>query len=254
MKSLVAGNELTFDEVTHRYRLNGKPVPGVTTLIKSTYPEGFHLGVWKIKQASSWVIEQLLRDTRDIHFISDEELDQLIKSSTTAWKKKAELAADIGKLAHAYAEEYEKRGFISDELREKIIGSANLKKLLNCIKQFRRWENKVKDEIVGSECIAASPSLHVAGMYDRLAVRNGRLVLSDFKTSGAIYAEYFIQLAGYALLIEEWESKKVDEIEVLRFGKESDEFEVKSLTDFKEYTEQFKRLVATYKFKKEYHK
>jgi hypothetical protein len=41
---------------------------------------------------------------------------------------------------------------------------------------------------------------------------------------------------------------------VLRFGKESDEFEVKSLTDFKEYTEQFKRLVATYNFKKKFDK
>jgi hypothetical protein len=52
----------------------------------------------------------------------------------------------------------------------------------------------------------------------------GKIVLLDWKTSNAIYQDYLIQLAAYALLLEECSDYRPEGFHLLRISKESADF------------------------------
>jgi len=258
-QSKLGDNYLTFDEEKHLYILNGSVVPSVTTVNKSSSPESPRLVSWKIKEGSKSTIECLKEVPILVKDYPQYYIDEILKRSTTAWSTEARKAANIGTLVHSYAEEFEKKGFISNdsETRKFINEHIDRKKIFTCIKKFRRWKRSNKDEIIKSEDIIASILYGFAGKFDRLANRNGNIVLSDFKTSSGIFIDNFIQLSAYTIALKEWMNIDVDIIEVLRFGKEDGEFEVKSIkskSKIKELQEQFIRNVETYSFHKKWNK
>ena len=219
-KSKDGQHELEFNPKSHRYKLDGKALPSVTTIIKML-PTPEALIKWRIKQG----------------------LEEYISG------KKLFRAATIGGLVHAYIEKTE-----SGEAPEEPKGETeeDTTKIRNCISLYKnQWKPQNKDEILGLEKIVAAPNKKYGGTIDRLAKRNDKIVLSDFKTSTGIYLENFIQVAGYAIAIEEWEGISVDVLEIIRFGKEDDRPEVK-IVDIKsevtDHKEQFLRCLDTYRF------
>lgn len=58
--------------------------------------------------------------------------------------------------------------------------------------------------------------------------------IGDWKTSNAIYADYLIQVAAYALLAEECEGIVIGGYDILRFSKEHADFEHKRFTDLED--------------------
>jgi hypothetical protein len=221
IESVSGGNILLFDSEKHTYKLNGEYTYGVTTINKKGYPISPHLLRWMMARG--------------------------IKKS----KKEAEEAASIGKLVHSYAENYEHHKKTPDDLHDNIIFHKDKALVLNCIKKFRRWERENQDKLIGSEGLVASVEYNFAGTFDRLAQRKNEVVLSDFKTSSGIYTEQFIQISAYALALWEWRKIKVDVLEVIRFGKDSGEFETKQISNIKqivELQEQFIRNLHTMRF------
>jgi ATP-dependent exoDNAse (exonuclease V) beta subunit len=254
IKSECGKHLLEFDEEKHLYFFNGDVIPGVTTVKEKSLPTPFFLTAWKVKVAIEHLLESLSSVDLPVGKMTKKALDASVKAAKGAGKKKAKEAADIGTLIHDYAEQFESVGKINDELRKKIISSKDSSKIYSCIKKFRRWLRQNHDKVIKHEEICASVLYKFGGKFDRLAVRNGRIVLSDYKTSKGIYDEMFIQLGGYAIAILEWFGIQVEAIEIIRFGKENGEFEVKTINDSNEINalkRQFIRCIDTYNFFRE---
>lgn len=244
------GHVLTFNDGNHRYSLNGKPVTSVTTVNKQGYPESPRLTSWKIGQGAAFAIREIRAFIKKKTKLTVKLLADLIKRSKTAYVKPAEAAANIGSIVHDYAHAYEHK--LSFDM-ERVNQHPDKEKIQKCISQFLNWVVSNQDEIIKSEEIVASTKYWYAGKFDRLAIRKGVVVLTDYKTSSGIFIDQFIQLAGYTLAIEEWMGIKVDVIEIVRFGKDGS-FETKpELEEVKiqELKDQFIRNLQTAKFRKE---
>jgi len=255
IESRSGNNILTFDDEKHQYRLNGDFVDSVTTINKLSMPESPRLSAWKIGEGAFYVINQLKEFPQQVNKLPDYLLEEISKKSKAAWMTIAKKAANIGTIVHDYAEQFEFRGKIDEELHKTIMQHKDKAKIISCIQKFRRWKKQNKDTILRHEEILGSVLYRFAGKFDRLASRNGLIVLSDFKTSSGFFIDQFIQLAAYTLLLKEWFNINIDVIEIIRFGKEDGVFETKEIKDKKEIKllqEQFLRNLATYRFMKEH--
>jgi hypothetical protein len=248
------GHFLTFDEDRHVYILDGEIVESVTTAGKGSMPTPAPLICWMVKEGIKYAVNQLKLYPEQVNRLPDYVIEEVIKKGSVAYRQVAKAAADIGTIIHDYAEQFEFKGKIDEELHARIVQHQDRKKIFVCVKKFRRWKKANNDRIIKHEEICGSTVYHFAGKFDRLSLRNGLVVLSDFKTSSGIYTEQFIQLAAYTILLEEWFGIKVDVIEIIRFGKEDGAFEVRSLKDKKQIEElkkQFIRNIETYRFLKD---
>lgn len=258
------GSFLTFDDVKHSYTLNGNHVPGVTTMIHSGYVTSSALVSWMKGQTAEAMFDALTQpdQTSDQGFypreamwpISVAKRKELVKEAKAADKKKSEEAAAIGTLTHDFAFYTETNQ--TDKLLEtdkKILYHPDKDKIMGCIEQFKDWKSTNQDEIIASETIVASVILQAGGKFDRLARRNGKLIISDFKTASSMYLDQMIQMAAYAIMIEEWMEMKVEGLEVLRFGKDDAEFQtllVSKPDEIEKFKKQAIRCRETYEFTK----
>lgn len=260
------GSFLTFDDVKHSYTLNGNHVPGVTTMIHSGYVTSSALVSWMKGQTAEAMFDALTQpdQTSDQGFypreamwpISVAKRKELVKEAKAADKKKSEEAAAIGTLTHDFAfyteTETENKAQLAETLRL-IEAHQDREKILGCIGQFNEWKKTNNDELVASERIVASTVLQAGGKFDRLARRNGKLIISDFKTAGSMYLDQMIQMAAYAIMIEEWMEMKVEGLEVLRFGKDDAKFQtllVSKPEEIEKFKKQAVRCRETYEFTK----
>jgi len=245
-------NYLTFDDVAHTYNLNGKLVPGVTTVLHNSLPTGQQLITWMVKQGSLYTVDQLKLCPEQVSRLPKYLLEEIVKKSTQASKAVAQQAAGIGTVVHDVAEKIE----AGQEYDKAVVEShPDKEKIENCLKRFEEWRGENKDEIIGHEDIIASVVHGYGGKYDRLCKRGGRIILSDYKTSSGIYTAQFIQLAAYAIALEEWKGIEVEGLEILRFGKKDASFEtklVKSKKQIQELKDQWVRCRQTYDFVKEW--
>lgn len=90
---------------------------------------------------------------------------------------------------------------------------------------FEFWCKGTQLEILDCEVPVVSEAHRFGGTLDFIGKLNGKLVLGDFKTSGAVYPEYLMQVAAYAKAYEETSGKKIDGgYHILRFSKENGDF------------------------------
>lgn len=258
IQSTSNGHYLTFDDDKHRYILDGERVPGVTTFGHGGYPTSEALISWMKGQTGNAVFDALLSQQGGGYYphvvfpISETERKEIVKKAKTADRTKSEEAADIGTLVHDFCYQTEVNKVVSKELLDKIGLHKDKEKILAGVDKFTEWRKTNADEMVASESIIASPTHSFGGKFDRLARRDGKLILSDFKTSGAIYVDQFIQLAAYRIAIQEWLGMTVEGLEVLRFGKDDGEFETKMIDkpeEIKAFEEQAIRCRYTYIFR-----
>jgi len=231
------GHLLEFNERTHIYRLDGIIRPGVTTVNKGGYPESEALIRWRIKQG-----------------IGEYET-----------KAKATEAANIGTLVHEYAYLLD-MGMPTDDVQERIRKHKDADKINGCVDHLMSWRATNQDRVIAAENIIAGydkggddeeEQEWFCGKFDRLASRDGLVVLSDYKTSSGIFVEQFVQLAAYAIAIKYWMGITVDALEIVRFGKKDNAFETKlekSQAVIGELKRQFRRNLRTYYFRKRFEK
>jgi hypothetical protein len=247
---------LTFNDEEHTYTLNGKLVPGVTTINKKGYPVSPHLITWLSKQAAWYIIETLKQFPEQVNRLPNYLLDEIAKKSTQAGKKIAKEAADIGSLVHSWAELdglKDVKGI--QALLQTINTHIDCKKILNCVDEYMKWSKESKYETVDAEQTIASVQYQYAGKYDRLVKSGSKIILIDFKTSSGLFAEHWQQVSGaYRLGLREWRDIEIDGVDLVRFGKDGS-FEHKLLTkksEMEDHTEQFLRNLKTAKYRENY--
>lgn len=173
----------------------GNRIPGTTTII-SRFKESGGLLQWAFKQGQS--------------------------GAATLYQER-DAAALAGNVAH-------------DMIEANILGRdfqpppsvepAILTKASNAFAQFKEWQEQTRIAIVATERAYVSEKYQFGGTVDAIGRdAKGRIVLLDWKTSNSVYQDYLVQLAAYALLLEECAPEwKPEGFHLLRVAKESADF------------------------------
>lgn len=212
-KLVIHGEELSFDSENHFYKWAGKPVPGVTTILRVIDKPAI-LGWSKKVMRDYWL--SACRSGRT-------DFDAIYKESWTADKKISKEAADIGSNVHAYAEAALK----NLPLPELVTDQAKLG-----AEAFHKWMDAHNVQVLASERMVFSKQFYYAGTCDLIAKIDGALCVGDFKTSSGIYPEMRMQTAAYQHALQEEKGMKFDKRWIIRFDKKTGEFEAKSFYAF----------------------
>lgn len=209
--------DLTFQETGHVHLLNGKPVPGCTSISGLFQDDGWKFA-WPVKLMEEKIISELVT-VQEKHdgfqfggpFVHLEDAIAITKKHKNAWRQSRDKAADKGTKAHTHIENYIKFGVrppldINDEVR-------------HCFDEFLKWEIQFAPIWLATELQVASEIHNYAGILDALCEIDSHTVLLDYKTSKGIKPEYNIQLAGLAMALEEM-GCRVDQRAILHLPKE----------------------------------
>jgi hypothetical protein len=173
---------LKFSEKAHRYWLDGKPIPGVTTLLGKGLPKPA-LPYWSAKTVAEFVID------------NPEQVDALRAMGRgpavaalkgVPWEKRDE-AAVRGTDVHAIAEE--------------IIHGREVdvpEHLLAHVEGYTRWVDEFSVEPILTERQVASRTHWYAGTFDAIVRIGDTTWLLDWKTSKGVYGSTALQCAAYA--------------------------------------------------------
>lgn len=179
-------DNFTFDDKTHTYRLDGKRLSGVTTIL-GVISKGNALVNWAARMSSEYVLENL----KDL-----DDLEQVCEDAKTAHTKKRDDAATKGTDVHKEIE-----GLVKDVIEIELFNGFFGEKLQHKEKQvqhFIDWAVKNKVKFLVSERKVYSKKLFVAGTYDFKCEIDGKTYMGDIKTTSGIYGrEPFAQCAAY---------------------------------------------------------
>lgn len=174
---------IRFSEKAHRYWLDGRPVPGVTTLIKGGLPAPA-LTYWAARTVAEYVAD---------HDAEVEQLRGMGRGPMVAALKEVpwtarDKAGARGTEVHAIAERLVHGEEI--EVPEHLAGHVEA-----CARFLDDWA--VTPLIV--EKSVAHREHWWAGRFDLIAtIGDGRTILLDYKTASGIWPETAFQLAAYS--------------------------------------------------------
>lgn len=167
-------------------------------------------------------------------------LSILAKPALVAWSNKLGLqgidsnkvknqAGDVGTITHLLIMAHLTKTEIDlTEYSQQDIATAQA-----CLKSYLEWEKSHQVEPLIVEKPLVSDIYGYGGTPDCLAKVNGELELIDFKTSNAIWNDYYYQLSAYRQLCIEQGYKDLKRARILRFAKDdSGEFEDRLITKF----------------------
>jgi hypothetical protein len=209
------------------YRVNGKAVPGVTTII-SRFKDSGGLLYWAFEQGKAAERGEIsnLYDRRDE-------------------------AAEAGTLAHSLVEAH-----IHGKPEPDLSGYPEEISIpaLQGYQNYLQWQGDNKIEIMHQEMELVSSEFLFGGCPDAIGRDSrGQICLLDWKTSNAIYQDYLIQLAAYEHL---WNINNPNEIitggfHLLRFSKDHADFAHHYWSELVEAWEQFKLFRRAYDLDKQ---
>ena len=170
------------------YQIDGERVPGVTTII-NRFKDSGGLIYWAWEQG---------RDGKD-------------------YRETRDAAADAGTCAHDMVEA-DIYGATFDESPYK---PETLEKAKGAFAAYQEWKQQTHLQVVESEVSLVSRKHRFGGTLDAMLVQ-GKLALSDWKTSNRVYPDYLLQLAAYQILWEEaWPDRLIGGgFHLLRFSKQ----------------------------------
>ncbi|QCR53238.1 hypothetical protein C1N80_06335 [Brachybacterium sp. SGAir0954] len=186
---------LTFNEASHRYRLDGKPVTGATTIIGGGIPKPA-LAYWAANQAAEAAAEwaQSFRElppSEAAWNLANIDRDDLYEQWRKApWKKRDE-AAVRGTAVHALAERvvHGEDVDVPDTLLGHVEGYVDF---------LDAWDVTP----LLTEKSVANRTHWYAGRFDLIAsvpsLHDGAPIEIDLKTSTGVYPDTAIQTAAYA--------------------------------------------------------
>lgn len=177
---------LKFNEGSHRYWLDGKPIPGVTTLIGDGLPKKA-LVYWAAKSVAEFVADNTEQVRESFEWMDRNQLVAMLKE--TPWSQR-DKAAVKGTDVHAIAERLLADEEVAD-VPEHLAGYVEA-----CVAFLDTW--KVRPLVV--EKPVAHRTHWWAGKPDLIGeLPDGRIVLFDWKTTASgIYPETALQLAAYS--------------------------------------------------------
>lgn len=174
---------LTFSPAGHRYKLDGLPVTGVTTLIGEGVPKGA-LIPWAAEMAGQWALEHMAQ-------LPVMPADEVLKEMKWAWRKHRDDAGATGTAVHHLAEQLSRTGEVDAD-----------SDLIGYVEGFAQFLDAWQITPVLLERPCGNRTHHYAGTFDMYAtsplLAGGKLVQIDLKTSKGVYGETALQLAAYA--------------------------------------------------------
>ena len=173
------------------YKILQKVVPSVTTIL-SRFKNSIGLIIWSNK---------LGLEGKSYH----QEINK---------------AADIGTNVHELAQSY------IEDLEYEIPSNEIVQ---NCFNKFLDWWNEFSEncEVIFCEQSFTSKLYQYGGTADLLVKKDNEYILVDFKTSKDVYPDFVIQGSAYKQMIEEKYDYKINKFIVARFGKDTDDFQIK---------------------------
>ncbi|OIH85987.1 hypothetical protein BLJ79_04115 [Arthrobacter sp. UCD-GKA] len=180
---------LVFNAGNHTYRLDSKPVRGVTGLIGAGIPKD-NLIPWAAEVAGTWAMDHL-DELRTM------DRANAIQTMRMAWRKVRDDAGITGTAVHGLAEQLATTGEVEapDELAGYIEGFADF---------LEAWQ--ITPVLTERPC--GNRTDHFGGTFDMLAtspllltpeqLADGWVVQVDLKTSKGVYGETALQTAAYS--------------------------------------------------------
>lgn len=165
----------------------GKRIPGVTTILNRWKDSG-GLIYWAWDQGRNGLD---FRETKDA-------------------------AADAGTCAHAMIEQdWHGKPFDRSAYKPEVLAKAD-----HAFLAYLKWKSQSGCSITQAELSLVSERYQFGGTMDAVIV-DGELCLGDYKTSGGVYPDMLLQVAGgYALLWQEhFPDQTLHGIHILRFSK-----------------------------------
>lgn len=205
-----------FNNEAHVYVLDGKPLTGVTTILSVIAKPA--LIQWSADMACKYVKENL----GDIA-----QLEMVLAEARLAHRKKKESAGKTGTDVHVLIETYVK--FVIEHHEGHVIpgepsDNAQVQKFIN-------WAIDNDITFLESEKRLFSKEHWYAGTVDLVFLKDGKKHIGDIKTSSGIYGrEFFFQMAGYQIALEENGEKDIFANTIIRCGKDGS-FEVQDSFD-----------------------
>ncbi len=233
---------LVFYPDSHRYRIEGEK----TYLISATACTGVlnkpALIPWALNLAGNFIKEYMVKNGQATALELNAVIDEALKQHTI---KKTD-AADIGSLVHAFAQSFAESKLHGTPTPE--IPTDGDPKMIAGINAFLDWYIKHDVQFIQVEQIVYSKQHGYCGIFDAVAMVNGKKVIIDYKTSKRVYNDHRYQIAGYRGAYEE-ENGKIDGAIVLHFDKETGEFDMVELTD-EDHAADYPVFLACYEIKK----
>jgi len=236
-------------EVTCHDEVNEEQIavrlPSVTTVLDKVYPRPA-LTNWAAKKSRDGVRDWLLPHVGEPLTVSLLD-DAVEKGGKLAAKKESSAARDLGTLAHTMIDEY-LRG------RTQWEDSEDSDELRPVMQAFLDWKGSQDLKLVDTECAVYfthpdHPTHGYAGQVDALWEKpDGSLLLTDWKTSKAVYDNYHTQLAAYGAALT-WLApvRGVNvNMEIIRLGKEEAEFEAVPVIEIDKHVEIWRAALDFY--------
>jgi hypothetical protein len=194
---------------------------------------------WACKMMAQKILGTI-PSTEELQGLNYDSFTKVVNSSKSAHREKLEDAGNVGHIAHAWIESYIKAVLEKDgPLIEQILGSfpAEDRAKSACIAALD-WMHQHNVRWLGTERKIYSKYYKYAGTMDGLCVADScdnpnccrsqfkdRLTIADWKTSNYLYVEFILQTAAYKQAYQEETKQKVEDIWIIRLGKEDAEFE-----------------------------
>lgn len=216
--------KIDFNPKKHTYTINGEVYPSVTTILGIIDKSGPLIN-WAAKVTAEYIHNNFKEKDGKI-FIGDMELNTANAGKLLSRAKKEHNiikteAGDIGTHAHAEIEKIIKAAKVPTE----SVLCAMEPQIANPVRAYLKWAEENHFQPMHSEQRVCLLKHKVAGTIDCVGTLDGKLTLVDFKTSKAIYPEMKLQVAAYTKAWEETFGKKIEQVRILRIGKDKPEFE-----------------------------
>ncbi len=194
---------------------------------------------WATKMMSQKILATI-PSTEELQALNYDSFTKLVNSSKSAHREKLEDAGNVGHIAHAWIETYIKAVLEKDgPMIEQILGSFPVdERAKNACIAALDWMASHNIRWIGTERKIYSKYHRYAGTMDGLCMADScdnvnccrapfkdRLTIADWKTSNYLYVEFILQTAAYKQAYQEETKQKVEDIWIIRLGKEDGEFE-----------------------------
>jgi hypothetical protein len=209
-----------FDPDKHYYRVIGSDAKpdGVTTIL-GLVPK--YLLPWVARVTADHIHNGILARLAGEGAVEATFLASLCDEAKKEHTRKKEAAGNIGTIVHAFAEEIISQGDEWQTILKDLYEATPIEAQPGCVAFLNWWRSVGKLEQVESERIVFSRRLFYCGTCDLFAHIDGRPTVIDFKTGSGFYEDQPLQLAAYAMAIEEETGAEIKDGWIIHLDKES---------------------------------
>ena len=194
----------------NKYVLDGKDYWRVTSVLSAINKPA--LIPWKANITLDKARRSLQANAGKQVTIDDAFIEEIIEGERAEPDYVLGTARDFGTDAHYALEQYISQG--------EVPGNASMFRVIGA---FNQWVKDNGIEMLPQAEVTVAHSFGYAGTIDALGVKEDKLIVIDWKTSGGIYPEAMLQVSAYAAALQECTGIEVAEAWIVRFPRDEPE-------------------------------